>query len=210
MPSMFCVDPLVSLCRHLTCFVETGRCVPTEAGPDTTANEQQQTRQPEQQARQRQTQSRQTESRRTLNEMEPMTSQRINIQVNTNQNFRLAPNRFDNHDDSNSQRFMGTQRDRVDSSQRFQQDHTSQQFSGGRSSVFVTSAQGQGHGHVHQGSSTHQSSVNPLLEPRFKEPYSCGKKAELRNYGNAVQNNFCCDKTCDTDEWATIPVKVSH
>ncbi|CAG5130855.1 unnamed protein product [Candidula unifasciata] len=35
---------------------------------------------------------------------------------------------------------------------------------------------------------------------------SCLRQEKI--YGQPIQNDFCCDKTCDTNEWVTIPVKV--
>ncbi|BFZ13044.1 hypothetical protein BsWGS_16083 [Bradybaena similaris] len=29
-----------------------------------------------------------------------------------------------------------------------------------------------------------------------------------KSYGQAIQNDFCCDKICDTNEWVMIPVKI--
>ena len=29
-----------------------------------------------------------------------------------------------------------------------------------------------------------------------------------RSPGLPIQNDFCCDKTCDSDEWAMVPLKI--
>ncbi|GFO16266.1 tyrosinase [Plakobranchus ocellatus] len=44
--------------------------------------------------------------------------------------------------------------------------------------------------------------------PNPPSPSTSCPKAQEKIYGLPVQNDFCCDKTCDSSEWAMIPVKV--
>merc|ERR1719239_950516 len=53
--------------------------------------------------------------------------------------------------------------------------------------------------------------VNPLIpvpEPTFPNAGVCSKVKNPKRYGNPVQKGYCCDKNCDTNQWATIPVKI--
>lgn len=53
------------------------------------------------------------------------------------------------------------------------------------------------------------TTMSPLITPPPRPNTSNSSGAcRQHQYGLPVQNDYCCDKTCDTNQWAMIPVKI--